>query len=48
VIIGAQCHPNVSKEVEEAVKPFGDAVQCCWAGMRPDAFLLVKQNRPPA
>jgi hypothetical protein len=47
VIIGAQCHPTVSKKVEEAVTPYGDAVKCCWAGMRADAFLLVKQNRPP-
>lgn len=47
VIIGAQCHPSVSKEVEEAVKPYGDAVGCWWAGMRPDAFLLVKQDHPP-
>jgi hypothetical protein len=47
VIIGAQCHPTVSKKVEEAVKPYGDAVQCWWAGMRTDAFLLVKQDHPP-
>jgi hypothetical protein len=47
VIIGAQCHPSVSKEVEEAVKPYGDVVKCWWAGMRPDAFLLVKQDHPP-
>jgi hypothetical protein len=47
VIIGAQCHPSVSKEVEEAVKPYGDVVKCWWAGMRPDAFLLVKQDDPP-
>ena len=47
VIIGAQCHPKVSKDVEEAVRPYGDAVKCRWAGMRPDAFLLVKQDHPP-
>jgi len=47
VIIGAQCPPSVSKEVEEAVKPYSDAVKCCWAGMRTDAFLLVKQDHPP-
>ncbi len=47
VIIGAQCHPTVSKKVEEAVKPYGDAVKCRWAGMRQDAFLLVKQDHPP-
>lgn len=47
VIIGAQCHPAVSKKVQEATKPFGDAVKCWWAGMRSDAFLLVKQADPP-
>ncbi len=47
VIIGAQCHPTKSKEVKEAVKPYGDAVECWWAGMRQDAFLLVKQDHPP-
>jgi hypothetical protein len=47
VIIGAQCDPAVSKEVEEAVKPYGDAVKCWWAGMRTDAFLLVKEGHRP-
>jgi hypothetical protein len=47
VIIGAQCPPTVSKKVEEAIKPYGDAVKCRWAGMRTDAFLLVKQDHPP-
>ena len=47
VIIGAQCHPAVSKKVQEATKPFDDAVKCWWAGMRSDAFLLVKQADPP-
>ena len=46
-IMGAQRHPSHSKEVEEAVKPYGDVVKCWWAGMRPDAFLLVKQDHPP-
>lgn len=47
VIIGAQCHPAESKRVQEAARPFGDAVKCWWAGMRPDAFLLLKQAYPP-
>jgi len=47
VIIGAQCSPIDSKKVEEAVKPYGGALKCWWAGMRPDAFLLVKQDHPP-
>jgi hypothetical protein len=47
VIIGAQCDPHLSKKVEEAVKPYGDTVECLWAGMRRDAFVLVKQDHPP-
>jgi hypothetical protein len=47
IIIGSQCHPKVSKEVEDAVKTYGQSVKCTWAGMRPNAFLLVKQDRPP-
>jgi hypothetical protein len=47
VIIGVQCHPAISKMVADAVKPYGDSVKCSWAGMRPDAFLLVRQDRPP-
>ncbi|HEY4381041.1 MAG TPA: DUF2971 domain-containing protein [Acidobacteriaceae bacterium] len=46
VIIGAQCHPTDSKKIEEAVRPYGDAVKCWWSGMRTDAFLLVKQAQP--
>ena len=42
VIIGAQCHPAVSKLVEAAVGAYGDSVKCSWAGMRRDAFLMVK------
>lgn len=47
VIIGAQCSPEISQRVQEAVKRFGADVACFWAGMRPDAFLLVKQSHPP-
>jgi hypothetical protein len=47
VIIGAQCDPTVSTELEEAIQPYGEAVKCWWAGMRTDAFLLVKQGHPP-
>jgi hypothetical protein len=47
IIIGAQCHPRVSKKIEEAAESYGEAVTCWWAGMRPDAFLLVKQAHPP-
>ncbi len=47
VIIGSQCHPNESKMVEDAAKSYGDDVKCWWAGMRRDAFLLVKEDLPP-
>lgn len=47
VIVGAQCHPTSSKAVAEALKPYGDSAKCWWAGMRQDAFLLVKQDNPP-
>jgi hypothetical protein len=47
VIIGVQCLPLVSKDVEEAVRPYSNTVKCWWAGMRLDAFLLVKQDHPP-
>ena len=47
VIIGAQCHPTMSKKVEEAVEPYGNSVECWWAGMRSDAFLLTKLDSPP-
>ena len=47
VIIGSQCSPAICETVVEALKPYGDTVKCFWAGMRPDAFLLVRQDNPP-
>ena len=47
VIIGPQCHPAISKTVQQAVVPYGDTVKLRWAGMRSDAFLLIKQDHPP-
>jgi hypothetical protein len=47
VIIGAVCNMKISEQVQEAARTYGDAVKCCWAGMSPDAFLLVKQGQPP-
>jgi hypothetical protein len=47
VIIGLQCKPGDSDAVVEALKPYGDAVKCWWAGMRPDAFLLVRLEGAP-
>lgn len=48
VIMGVQCDPAMCDRVVEAAKLCGDSVKCYWAGMRPDAFLLVKQDKPPA
>jgi hypothetical protein len=47
VIIGVQCHPSVSKDIVAAAEPYGDSVKCSWAGMRQDAFLLVKLDSLP-
>jgi hypothetical protein len=47
VIIGSQCDPKVSEMVEEAAKLYSEDVKCWWAGMRPDAFLLVKEGCSP-
>ena len=45
--IGAQCTPKDNDAVVEALKLYGDSVKCWWAGMRPDAFLLVRLESPP-
>ena len=47
VIIGAQCSPKMSKELVDATRPYGKTVKCWWAGMRHDAFLLVRLESPP-
>jgi hypothetical protein len=47
VIMGSQADPNLTDEVRQALKSYGDSVKCYWAGMRQDAFLLVKQDDPP-
>jgi hypothetical protein len=48
VIMGSQCTPEDSDAVVETLRPYGDSVKCWWAGMRPDAFLLVKEDEPPS
>ena len=47
IIVGAQCSPTDNKDIQAAVQPYGDTVKCCWAGMRTDAFVLVKLDDPP-
>jgi len=47
VIIGATCDPRTGNKIAAAAECYGNAVKCWWAGMRTDAFLLVKQDHPP-
>jgi hypothetical protein len=47
IIAGVQCSPDDLKALGDVLKSYGDTVQCSWAYMRPDAFLLVKHNFPP-
>jgi hypothetical protein len=47
VIIGAQAGPALGAQVREALQRYGDGVRCYWAGMRHDAFLLVREDHPP-
>jgi hypothetical protein len=44
VIIGAQCSKNDANEVSEVLKGYGEEVDCTWAYMRSDAFLLVRDK----
>jgi hypothetical protein len=45
VIVGAQFDPKNLTALTEALKKYGDAVECSWAYMRSDAFLLVQSHR---
>jgi Protein of unknown function (DUF2971) len=47
VIAGAQCAPEDLKALAEVLKNYRGTVECCWAYMRQDAFLLVRHNFPP-
>jgi hypothetical protein len=47
VIVGAQCSPEDIKAVSEVLKNYGSDVECSWAYMRKDAFLLVRYNFMP-
>ena len=46
-IVGAQCSPNDIKAVAEVLKKYGNTVECSWAYMRKDAFLLIRHDFPP-
>ena len=44
VIIGVQCRAEDANAVCEALKGYPDQVECTWAYMRSDAFLLVRSK----
>jgi hypothetical protein len=47
VIAGAQCGKNDLRDLDDALKPYGNAIERSWAYMRKDAFLLVRHPFPP-
>lgn len=42
MIAGAQCAKNDLRDLDDALKRYGDAIERSWAYMRKDAFLLVR------
>ena len=46
VIIGAQCSAENANAVCEVLKECSDQIECTWAYMRSDAFLLVRDKTP--
>jgi hypothetical protein len=44
VIVGVQCRAERAGEVREALKGYPDQIECAWAYMRSDAFLLVRDK----
>ena len=46
VIVGAQCEEKDLKAVAEVMKKY-TGVECSWAYMRKDAFLLIRHDFPP-
>jgi len=44
VIIGVKCFVNHSQAVCDALKAYPDRIECTWAQMRSDAFLLVREH----
>jgi hypothetical protein len=47
VVVGAQCGPKDIEAVKDVLKGYGGAVECSWAYMRKDAFLLVRHDFMP-
>ena len=47
VIVGAQCSPEDSKEVTRVRLLYPDTVEFCWAGLKQDAFGLLRIAFPP-
>ncbi len=46
VIVGAQFGATNLTALTDTLEKYGDAVECSWAYMRSDAFLLVRSHRP--
>jgi hypothetical protein len=44
VIIGVQCRTNDADEVSKILREWPDGIDCAWAYMRSDAFLLVRSR----
>jgi hypothetical protein len=47
VIVGAQCSPENSRRAAQFRLRYGDTVEFSWAGLRHEAFSLVKNAAPP-
>ena len=47
VIIGSRCCTDTALKVCEAVLEYPEPIECAWAYMRRDAFLLVRDQPPP-
>ena len=47
VVVGAQCDPKDIEAVKDVLKSYGKTVECSWAYMRKDAFLLVRHDFMP-
>ncbi len=47
VIIWSPVPSDTEQRSKRSVEPYGVAVKCWWAGMRRNAFLLVKHEPPP-
>ena len=47
VVVGAQCDSKDIEAVKDVLTGYGRTVECSWAYMRKDAFLLVRHDFMP-